>query len=72
MPAPVGTLQAIGFLIAATAVEVSGDAVVRIALYNYSALQPVRIGLFLLGAALLFGYGNFLNLAPLEFRQVVG
>ena len=31
-----------------------------------------RIGLFLLGAALLAGYGTFLNLAPLEFGQVVG
>jgi small multidrug resistance family-3 protein len=26
----------------------------------------------LLGAALLFGYGFSLNLAPIEFRQVVG
>jgi small multidrug resistance family-3 protein len=26
----------------------------------------------LIGAALLFGYGLFLNLAPLEFGQVVG
>ena len=30
------------------------------------------MGLFLLGAALLTGYGTFLNLAPLEFGQVVG
>jgi small multidrug resistance family-3 protein len=33
---------------------------------------PIRIGLFGLGAALLFGYDMFLNLAPLEFREVVG
>lgn len=66
------TLQALGFLIAATIVEVSGDAVVRIALLNHAGLTAARTGLFVLGAALLFGYGTFLNLAPLEFREVVG
>ncbi|HEY4124628.1 MAG TPA: hypothetical protein VGM36_08450 [Rhizomicrobium sp.] len=67
-----GVWQAIGFLIVATAVEVSGDAVVRIALYNHAGVTPIRIGLFLLGAALVFGYATFLNLAPLEFGEVVG
>jgi hypothetical protein len=57
-------------LLAATILEVSGDAVVRTAIYNHVGLA--RIGLFLAGAALLFGYGTFLNLAPLEFGQVVG
>ena len=65
-------LQTIGLLIAATTVEVTGDAVVRIALQNYSGVTVVRTVLFLVGAALLFGYGAFLNLAPLEFNQVVG
>lgn len=65
-------LQAISCLIAATVVEVSGDAVVRIALQNYAGVTAVRIGLFLLGAALVFGYSTFLNLAPLDFREVVG
>jgi small multidrug resistance family-3 protein len=32
----------------------------------------VRLGWFLAGAALLFGYGALLNLAPLEFGRVVG
>ena len=50
--------------------EASGDAVVRMAIYDH--VGPIRIGLFLAGAALLFGYGSFLNLAPLEFGQVVG
>ena len=68
----IGTLQALGFLIAATVLEVSGDAIVRIALHNHAGLTAIRIGLFVLGAALLFGYGTFLNLAPLEFRDVVG
>jgi hypothetical protein len=57
-------------LLAATILEVSGDAVVRTAMYHQVGL--VRLGLFLAGAALLFGYGTFLNLAPLEFGQVVG
>lgn len=57
-------------LLAATILEVSGDAVVRTAIYNHAG--PARLGLFLAGAALLLGYGTFLNLAPLEFGQVVG
>jgi hypothetical protein len=58
------------FLMIATVLEVSGDAVVRIGLYDHSGL--VRIALFFAGAALLFGYGSLLNLAPLDFGQVVG
>ena len=57
-------------LLAATILEVSGDAIVRTAIYNHAG--PARLGLFLAGAALLLGYGTFLNLAPLEFGQVVG
>lgn len=68
----VGVARCIAFLIAATALEVSGDAVVRIALYGHAGVTPIRIGLFLLGAVLVFGYATFLNLAPLEFREVVG
>jgi small multidrug resistance family-3 protein len=66
------SLQAIAFLIAATSFEVSGDAVVRIALHSTPGLTAIRILLFVLGAGLLFAYGSFLNLAPLEFREVVG
>lgn len=68
----IGIWQALGFLIIATTVEVSGDAVVRIALHNHAGITLFRIGLFAAGAALLFAYGTFLNLAPLEFREVVG
>ena len=67
-----GSLQTVAFLVAATVLEVSGDAVLRIALYDQASVTALRIALFALGAALLFGYGTFLNLAPLEFRQVVG
>jgi hypothetical protein len=58
------------FLILATTLEAFGDAVVRIGVYNHAGL--IRLGFFLGGAALLFGYGLMLNLAPLEFGRVVG
>ena len=60
----------LSFLIVATTVEASGDAIVRMGL-NEQALLP-RIVLFLIGGVLLFGYGLSLNLAPLEFGRVVG
>lgn len=63
-------LSAFGFLVLATSLEVSGDAIVRRAIYEYAG--PMRIGLMVAGAVLLFGYGFSLNLAPVEFRQVVG
>ena len=56
-------------LIAAT-LEVSGDAVVRMAIHNH--VVRFRIGLLVAGAALLLGYGSFLNVAPLDFGRVVG
>jgi small multidrug resistance family-3 protein len=57
-------------LLIATTLEVCGDAVVRLAIHNHAG--PVRIGLFVAGAALLLGYGSFLNLAPLSFGKVAG
>jgi small multidrug resistance family-3 protein len=57
-------------LLIATTLEVSGDAVLRLAIYDHAG--PYRIALFAAGAALLLGYGIFLNLAPFEFGQVVG
>ena len=50
----------------------AADAIVRIALHSHSGITPTRIALFALGAALVFGYATFLNLAPLEFGDVVG
>ena len=58
------------FLIVATALEVSGEATVRLAIFKHAGLM--RLLLLAIGAALLLGYGTFLNLAPLEFGQVVG
>lgn len=57
-------------LLIATTLEVSGDAVARLALHRHAG--PARVGLFFAAAALLFGYGLFLNLAPLDFGRVVG
>jgi drug/metabolite transporter (DMT)-like permease len=57
-------------LVIATTLEVSGDAVLRMGLYNHAG--TLRVLFFLGAAALLFGYGLFLNLAPLEFGRVVG
>ena len=39
---------------------------------NYAGVTGLRLGLFALGAVFLFGYGTFLNLAPLRFGQVAG
>jgi hypothetical protein len=58
------------FLLIATLLEVSGDAVVRLAIYDHAG--TARFGLVLAGTLLLLGYGTFLNLAPLQFGQVVG
>jgi hypothetical protein len=63
-------LPVLAFLIVATALEVSGDAIIRKSLFEHAGLA--RIALFLVGTLLLAGYGTFLNLAPLEFGQVVG
>jgi len=63
-------IPTIVLLLAATILEVCGDAVVRTAIYNHGGLA--RLGLFFLGATLLFGYGSILNLAPVQFGQVVG
>ena len=57
-------------LLVATMLEVSGDAVVRLAIYNHAGL--VRVALLLAGAGLLLGYGSSLNVAPVPFGRIVG
>jgi hypothetical protein len=57
-------------LVIATTLEVSGDAVVRTAIYSHMGV--LRVALLLAGAALLLGYGSLLNLAPFDFGRVVG
>jgi hypothetical protein len=58
------------FLLIATALEVSGDAIVRKAMYEHAGIA--RAGLFAAGTVLLLGYGFSLNLAPVPFARVVG
>jgi hypothetical protein len=58
------------FVLLATILEATGDAIVRVALHHPS-LQA-RIGLFLVGGILLTLYGTSLNLAPVEFAAVTG
>jgi small multidrug resistance family-3 protein len=58
------------FLIGATTLEASGDAVVRIGLFE--RVGTGRVAIMAGGALLLFGYGLMLNLAPLPFERVVG
>jgi small multidrug resistance family-3 protein len=57
-------------LLAGTTLEVSGDAIVRMGIYQHAG--TIRIVLFVAGAALLFGYGALLNTAPVEFGRIVG
>jgi len=70
VPNALQNAPAVVLLLAATILEVSGDAVVRTAMYHHVGLA--RVGLFVAGATLLFGYGTLLNLAPIQFGQVVG
>jgi hypothetical protein len=66
----VNQIGILGFLIVATVLEATGDAVVRMGIAQHA--WAIRCLLFLAGAILLFGYGLSLNLAPTEFRRVVG
>jgi small multidrug resistance family-3 protein len=63
-------MRAVAFILIATVLEVSGDAVVRMGIYNHAGMT--RLGLMLAGAAFLFGYGFSVNLAPLYFGQLAG
>lgn len=58
------------FVLMATILEATGDAIVRVALHQNS--MPYRIALYAVGAVLLTLYGTSLNLAPVEFAQVTG
>src|ERR1700754_1586130 len=70
MKSTLQNIHPIFFLILATTLEVSGDAIIRKTIYEHTGLA--RIGFGILGTLLLFGYGFFLNLAPVEFGKVVG
>jgi hypothetical protein len=59
-----------GFLIVATTLEATGDAIVRMG-FNQEGVVS-RAVLFLAETVLLFGYVLALNLAPIEFGRVIG
>jgi hypothetical protein len=63
-------LIVLGFLILATAMEVTGDAIVRLGLVHPTFVTKLLY--FAGGGALLFGYGYALNSAPIAFEKVVG
>jgi len=63
-------LTIVGFLILATVLEVTGDAIIRLGLGR--SVVAVKGAYFAAGAVLLFGYGLSLNLAPIEFPRVAG
>jgi hypothetical protein len=63
-------IRLIAFLVIATVLEASGDAMVRLGLRQ--GVLPLRLALFVVGATLLFGYGIFVNLPPIEFGRIVG
>jgi hypothetical protein len=58
------------FLIAATTLEASGDAIVRKGLFDRAGFA--RAVVLALGGVLLLGYGVMINLAPQPFERVVG
>jgi hypothetical protein len=58
------------FLVLATTLEASGDAIIRVGLRPHPILA--RIALMLAGTVILYGYGLTLNLAPLDWGRLIG
>ncbi|MEJ0052596.1 MAG: hypothetical protein WDN02_15575 [Methylovirgula sp.] len=54
----------------AAALEAGGDAIVRKGLH--ASGTPTRIGIFALGAAVLFAYGVTVNSPPWDFGKLLG
>jgi len=57
-------------LLLAAALEAAGDALLRNGLHSHSL--PIRVLLFLAGAAALFLYGLTVNTPPWDFGRVIG
>ena len=58
------------FVIIATVLEATGDAIIRKSIWDHTG--SARAVMMFCGALLVFSYGFTLNLAPVEFREVVG
>lgn len=63
-------MKAFAFVLVATILEASGDAVIRLSLHHTSLAG--RFFLFVGGSVLLALYGTSLNLAPVDFAAVTG
>ncbi len=63
-------IHPIFIILIATTLEVSGDAIIRKCIYTHTGIA--RVSFALIGMILLFGYGFFLNLAPVDFGKIVG
>lgn len=57
-------------LLLAAALEAGGDALLRLGLHSTNT--PARLGLFALGAAVLFAYGLTVNAPPWDFGKLLG
>lgn len=64
------SLHPLVVMLIATIMEVSGDALMRKSVYNYSGLT--RAGFAIAGMLLLTGYGIAVNLTAVEFGRVAG
>ena len=58
------------FVLLATVLEASGDAIIRLSLQSHTF--TARLTFFFLGSVLLASYGTSLNLAPVDFASVTG
>ena len=54
----------------AAALEAGGDAIVRKGLH--ASGTPARVGIFAIGAAVLFAYGLTVNSPPWDFGKLLG
>jgi drug/metabolite transporter superfamily protein YnfA len=57
-------------LILAAVLEAGGDAIVRVGLHSTSMWH--RVGLFVVGAVVLFAYGWTVNAPPWDFGRLLG
>jgi drug/metabolite transporter superfamily protein YnfA len=62
----VGPALALVLFVVAAALEVGGDALIR------SGLRREGIGLIVVGAVVLGGYGVVVNLLPIDFSRLLG
>ena len=66
-------MTSLGFLfvlLLAAILEAGGDAIVRHGLHSQS--MAMRVGFFILGAAVLFAYGLTVNAPPWDFGRLLG